>query len=261
MSIAFFGIELKKGKPSEVQPPEGYVLNLQNAAVNSSDNSASVRIFAKTRSIEDEDLTILLATLRPNMIDQCQLSLVFSYDVPVEFHIETSTKDKECKVYLSGYFQPGPEDDDDDEDMEGMEGMDSEEDDEFGSDDEEDDEETAELYKALAAKGGSSEGDSDSDSDEDGRVEELAESDSDSDSESDDEDKELDEKFINKMIAKNGPSGSSKASVAKVMQNLQSSAPPSKKSAPVKAASATSSGGKHKGGKGQVHQGKGGKKH
>jgi len=33
MSIAFWSVELKKGKPAEVQPPEGYVLNLQNAAV------------------------------------------------------------------------------------------------------------------------------------------------------------------------------------------------------------------------------------
>jgi hypothetical protein len=43
--------------------------------------------------------------------------MVFGYDVPVKFSIEGACKT--ASVHLSGYFQPGPDDDDEDDDEDG----------------------------------------------------------------------------------------------------------------------------------------------
>lgn len=43
--------------------------------------------------------------------------MVFGYDVPVKFSIEGASKT--ASVHLSGYFQPGPDDDDEDDDEDG----------------------------------------------------------------------------------------------------------------------------------------------
>ena len=42
------------------------------------------------------------------------VAMVFGYDVPVKFSVEGACK--AASVHLSGYFQPGPEDDEDEED-------------------------------------------------------------------------------------------------------------------------------------------------
>ena len=114
MSLAFWSQEIKKGKPVEVQPPEGYVLNVQLAAIASSPTDMVVgQIKAKTTNIEGEVVNAVLCTLRSKTCDQASLQLVFGFDVPVEFSVEGS-----AVCVLSGYFQPGPESmDDSDDDM------------------------------------------------------------------------------------------------------------------------------------------------
>ena len=46
MSAEFWSCVLKPGKPVEVQPPEGYVLNLQHAAIHSTNANASSKVSA-----------------------------------------------------------------------------------------------------------------------------------------------------------------------------------------------------------------------
>jgi len=162
----------------------------------------------------------LIATLRAGKTDQCQLSLVFGFDVPVEF----SLVGEGMSVFLSGYFQPGPEDEDMDE--EGDFGEDEE--------DEEDGEDRAALYRQMAMGmngGGGEDSDDDDDDDEEeeeeeGRVQQL--DDSEEDDEEDSEDEALDAQFINKMISKNkAPAG--KGPVDKVVARLAASEAPAKK--------------------------------
>ena len=75
-------------------------------------------MFCKTTSIEGDEVKPVLCTLRNPSLEQTNLSLVFGYDVPVSFYI---TGDSKAVVYLSGYFQPGPEDGEDDgEDVSGF---------------------------------------------------------------------------------------------------------------------------------------------
>ena len=64
-------------------------------------------------SIEGDEMNALLCTLRANTLEQTNLALVFGYDVPVSFSV---TGDARGSMHLSGYFQPGPDDDADDED-------------------------------------------------------------------------------------------------------------------------------------------------
>ena len=90
---------------------EGYVLNVQNAAL-ADKASKPVVLRVKTTSIEGEPIDAVLCTLRQNT-DQALLQLVFGYDVPVVFYI--TSEDKSAKLHLSGYFQPAPEDDGDDD--------------------------------------------------------------------------------------------------------------------------------------------------
>lgn len=46
MSVAFWSIELKSSKPAEVQPPEGYVLNVSQCALvpNSAKGPVSLKV-------------------------------------------------------------------------------------------------------------------------------------------------------------------------------------------------------------------------
>ena len=152
MSVAFWSVDIKKGKPQEVQPPEGYVLNVQQAALV---GDGPVIVRAKSTSIEGDVLNPVLCTLK-SQFPQTNLQLVFGFDVPIEF-----TAEGNGTVSLSGYFQPGPEsfsdDDDDDLDMYDLD----------------DDEEDAVVGKAIAHKnmiqngGGKKDGESTSDDDDD----------------------------------------------------------------------------------------------
>ena len=201
----------------------------------------AAQVFATTANIEGEEMKTLITTLRSGKTDQCQLSLVFGFDVPVQFSM--GGDENKASVFLSGYFQPGP---DDDEDM-------GDEEDEYGEygeegedvDDSEDDEDRAALYKQLAMGMGGGLHNDDSDDDEDseedseddeaesgGRVQQL-DSEDEEDDEEDSEDEALDEEFISKMIQKNAKGsstgGSGSKSVEKAMKALAASEPPAKK--------------------------------
>ena len=83
MSVAFWSVDVTSKKAVEVQPPEGYVLNLQLAALSSGKEKTVVK--ASTLAIEGDEITATLCTLKPNTCDQFTLALVFGYDVPVKF--------------------------------------------------------------------------------------------------------------------------------------------------------------------------------
>lgn len=167
---------MKSGKAVEVQPPEGYVLNLQLAALHGENEKCAV-VKVETMAIEGDPLKAVICTLRSKSNDQCNVNLVFGYDVSTKFSFEG---DKSSTVYLSGYYQPAPED------------MGSE--DEFGnyeeSDSDEDDEEKPMQSAPKESKL---------------VVEEDSEGD---DSDSDIEEDSVDEEFIKKMIAANKASAS-----------------------------------------------------
>jgi len=115
MSVAFWSINVKPSSPVTVQPPEGYVLNVQQAALTG-DAKGLVTLRANTESIEGQTLNATLCTLRPVSADQCTLQLVFGWDVPVTFEAHGDDKGG---ITVCGYYQPGPDDDageDDDED-------------------------------------------------------------------------------------------------------------------------------------------------
>ena len=139
MSIAFWSSIIKPGTDVEVQPPEGYVLNLQQAALvvdgESASAKGSMQLKVQTIAIDGEEIKSVLGTLRANAVDQFSMALVFGYDVPVKFSAEGNLKGG--SIHISGYFQPGPdEDDDDDDDDMDEDGMDFEEDGDVGDVDE-----------------------------------------------------------------------------------------------------------------------------
>ena len=77
MTLAFWAIKVTHNKPVEIQPPEGYVLNVTLAAIEGGINKAPVVIKSTTSDIEDEVLISLLGTLRPTVVDQISLGTVF----------------------------------------------------------------------------------------------------------------------------------------------------------------------------------------
>ena len=106
MSVAFWSVTVSNNKPVEVQPPEGFVLNLQQAALVGGKNGSAQVLKVKTVAIEGDDIDAVIGTLRPTTADQISFSLVFGYDVPVTF---STTGDANGTIHLSGYYQPGPD--------------------------------------------------------------------------------------------------------------------------------------------------------
>jgi hypothetical protein len=143
MSIAFWSVKVTAEKSAEVQAPEGYVLNLTLAALTSG-SKAQVKV--STIAIEGEPLDSVLCTLRQDKTEQFALNLVFADDVPTTFSLGSA--DKSAVVYLSGYFQPGPDNEEGDEDMEDFDEEDDDEDDDEEED--EDEEEVAAPAKKAA---------------------------------------------------------------------------------------------------------------
>ena len=188
MSVAFWSEALKSGKQCEVQPPEGYVLNLQQAALVDGKKGQTTVVKAETLSITGDKISVVLCTLRPETCDQFGFQLVFGFDVPVGFSIEGPGT-----VHLAGYYQPGPEsmDDEDDEDMYDMDDDEEDDEDDGEDDDEEVDVKKAAQYKQIAAssKAAAAEEDDDDDEDED-----------DDEDDDDDDDDGVDAAFI-KVIA------------------------------------------------------------
>ena len=105
MSVAFWSAEVKIGKKTSTQPPEGYVLNLQNLALTDGEKGSVAQVYVTTETIEGETTKVLLATLRGHVSEQYQTSLVFGYDVPVQFQVAGKGSGA---VHFSGYIQPGP---------------------------------------------------------------------------------------------------------------------------------------------------------
>ncbi len=104
-------------------------------------NAAVVKV--DTLAIEGDPLTAVICTLRNKGTEQTNLNLVFGYDVTTKFSV---VGDAKYSVFLSGYYQPAPEDFSDEEgDFDGEEG------DEENSEDEESSEEDAPALKALPA--------------------------------------------------------------------------------------------------------------
>eukprot|EP01036_Dinobryon_divergens_P041344 gene41344-54793_t len=113
MSLAFWSVALKAGVKTEIQPPEGYVLNVQQAALEG-DGKGAFLVKVETESIEGEPINAVICTLRPNTCEQTGLQLIFGFDVSVKLYF---TGDAKGTVHVSGYYQPAPEDfDEDDED-------------------------------------------------------------------------------------------------------------------------------------------------
>lgn len=196
MSIAFWSEEVSKGSGAEVQPPEGYVLNCTQMALQTSHSSSKsgYRVFATTEDIHGDERKSLLGTLRPISCENTQLSLVFGYDIPVKFSVEGG-EDSKASVFISGYFQPGPEvGDEDDDDIDYMDYMDAY-DDEEEDDQNENEQGGAKKKKKIMNQALSSAVAAES-SDEES---------SSSGSDDSSEDEKVDEMFISKMIAKNHP--------------------------------------------------------
>ncbi len=106
MSVAFWSVTVTNKTPVEVQPPEGFVLNLQQAALVGAAKGAAV-LKVSTVAIEGDAIEAVIGTLRPVTADQINFSLVFGYDVPATFSL---SGDANGTVHLSGYYQPGPDD-------------------------------------------------------------------------------------------------------------------------------------------------------
>lgn len=198
-----------------MQPPEGYVLNLQQAALTNCTNSnGSMVVKVKTISVEGEDNEAVLCTLRTPSAEQTNLNLVFGFDVPATF---TVSGDAKGTVYLSGYYQPAPDlDDEDDEENYGAC---------FNGDEEDDDEEMDEEdmvrqaqerieqlgngKKQLVVKGNAPKSNRVKQLKEGSEEEEESsdEEEEDDDEDNDEEDDAADEAFIKKMIARNQGGG------------------------------------------------------
>lgn len=72
MSVAFWSCELKAGDTIVEQPPAGYVLNIQNAALHSTCKGAAV-VRCITQNIEGDESKTVLCTLRGERTEQCNL--------------------------------------------------------------------------------------------------------------------------------------------------------------------------------------------
>ena len=113
MSVAFWTANLKVGGEVTVQPPENFVLVVTLAAIGlDASNKGNVAVKVETESIEGEAIESILCTLNSEKFPQFSLNLVLGYDVATKFSL-VGAKDAKGTVYLSGYYQPAPDDEDD----------------------------------------------------------------------------------------------------------------------------------------------------
>ena len=83
MSVAFWSAVIKVGKPCDVQPPDGYVLNLQQAALVDHEAKGSVVLKAHSVSIEGDNIEAVLGTLRPITADQFSMGNHISLTIKI----------------------------------------------------------------------------------------------------------------------------------------------------------------------------------
>jgi hypothetical protein len=110
MSVAFWSTKLVAGKTANVQPPEGYVLNVTQVCLSNGKTDQAYAVHVDTQAIEGDKLESVIGILRGGKTEQFSMNLVFGYDVPTTFSVTTSDKDGKAAVYLSGYYQPAPDD-------------------------------------------------------------------------------------------------------------------------------------------------------
>lgn len=185
MSVEFWSVQVKSGTEVTVRPPEEYLINITQAAVTGTGNSAVV--FLNTTSIEGEPVKCVLGTLRPNKVDQFPLNIIIGNEVDTVFSV---TGDSSLTVYLSGYFQPAPGS----EDAEG----DDEEDDEDDEEDEEDEgeansEQLKKLINQIKSRAGNDEDDDSEEDDEEEEEEDDSEEEDEEEEEDDDSEEEEEE--------------------------------------------------------------------
>ena len=142
MSVAFVSFELTPGKPVVPSIPEGYVMNISQAALAlekvDDTKGGYLQVYVKTKSIEGDDLNALVGTLRAGQVEQFALNLVFGEDDEIIFSVKGTAKGS---VHLSGYYQPGPEEEDDeDDDDDRRQAMHDKDDYDYDSDEDDDDE-------------------------------------------------------------------------------------------------------------------------
>lgn len=152
MSVAFWSTKLTTdGKSVVVQPPENFVLIVTNAALDiESNNKGNVGLKITTDSIDGSKDSAILCTLNGEKFPQHSLNLCLGYDVESSFSL-VGAKDAKGTVFLSGYFQPAPDNEGDGMDYDDEEGMfdedDSEEDDDEDDDEEDEDDESEDEIK------------------------------------------------------------------------------------------------------------------
>eukprot|EP01038_Epipyxis_sp_PR26KG_P007165 gene7165-9768_t len=204
MSVAFWSTPLKTTEPVEIQPPEGYVLNITQAALT---GKGSLVIKVSTISIEGDELVTVIGTLREQKSEQFPLSLVFGYDVPTKFSV---TGDASATAYLSGYYQPAPNEDDDEDDEDGPFGRYGEDDEDEDDEDEDSEQEDVKDTKkpvtaakpAVVPEVTKAKVDPIKDGKKDSKmvVEDAGDDEEDSDDDEDEDEDDVDEEFVTKMI-------------------------------------------------------------
>ena len=118
MAIAFVSFELRLDKPVVPMIPEGYVMNICQAALamDKEGDKGYLQIFIKTQSmVSGDDLNALIGTLRAGQTEQFATNLVFGDDFEITFSVKGTAKGS---VHLSGYYQPGLQDEEEDDDEE-----------------------------------------------------------------------------------------------------------------------------------------------
>lgn len=110
MAVAFWSIKLEANGPKvDVQPPENYVLIVTLAALDfETPSSGKVAVKVDTEAIDGDHLSSIIGTLGGNTT-QFNLNLALGYDVVTKFSL-LGGKDGKGSVYLSGYYQPAPDD-------------------------------------------------------------------------------------------------------------------------------------------------------
>ena len=103
MMVCFWGAQVMESKSVHVQPPEGFVLNVQLATLDATMGDRYV-LKVSTRSIDGEPIRTIVCSLRPKTVENVKLDLVFGWEAPVTFEVSGGSG----TVHLSGYYQPGP---------------------------------------------------------------------------------------------------------------------------------------------------------
>jgi len=124
MAVIFFGEVVSAGKPLSYEVPEGFVLNICQAALGAqAKGNASLLVGAENAS--GEQSKVVVCTLRAQKTEHTQLSLVFDSESPIVFEVEGNES-----VNVTGFLQLSNDEDydgEDDEDIDIYGGEDSSE--------------------------------------------------------------------------------------------------------------------------------------